>query len=103
VCISTPNIGAQSVQTPTQTTATDLQLGTAAIANRQQGIYGRLALTGGARGAAARAVSGASNPAQGPDTTAASPGGTLGGASNFGLPTDFAGNPIYGGLKSVAH
>lgn len=103
MCISTPNIGAQSVQTPTQTTATDLQLGTAAITNRQQGIYGRLALTGGARGAAARAVSDASNPAQGPSGGSGQVGGTLAGASNYGLPTDFAGNPIYGGLKSVAH
>lgn len=93
MCISTPKIGASNIPAPTQVSATDLQLGTAALTNRSAGVYGRLALTGGSRGAAARQINQVSLPTQGPSTTADTPQGTL------GLPSDYLGDPVYGGLK----
>lgn len=95
MCIAAPKVGAQNVATPVDQSASDLQLGTAAIINRQAGIYGRLALTGGQRSARNQvakaslptATSGAVN------TTAPSPGGTV------GLPSDYTGQAVYGGLR----
>lgn len=93
MCISTPKVGATNVPAPTDASAGSLQLGTANIAGRNTGILGRLALTGGQR--SARAVStndSAPTPTAGSDSSG-TPGGTL------GLPSNYLGKAIFGGLK----
>lgn len=93
MCIASPKVGATSVPAPTQVSATGLQLGSAALINRSGGILGRLALTGGQRSARAQAGATAGTPEGGTTTN------TLGGTA--GLPSDFMGNAIFGGLKSL--
>lgn len=93
MCIpSPPKVGATSTATPVQTSADTLQLGTAALANKGAGIFGRLALTGGSR--SARKVSKASSGTASGSTTSSTPGGTM------GLPSDYAGQGVYGGIIS---
>lgn len=92
MCISTPKVGATSLPAPTEQSATGITLGSAALFNqRQAGIYGRLALTGGQR--ATRQVA-ATAPQPTGATTQPQPGGTL------GLPSDYLGQAVFGGLKS---
>jgi hypothetical protein len=90
MCVSTPKVGATSSPAPTNISASGLTLGSAGLNNRSSGIFGRLALTGGAR--AARQVSADSSPTPGTGTTAASPQGTV------GLPSNYLGQLVYGGL-----
>lgn len=96
MCISTPKIGATNVPAPTDVSAGSLQLGSADIINRSGGILGRLALTGGQRSARNDAAASAGTPTPGSSTAGATPGGTV------GLPSNFLGQQIFGGLKPKA-
>lgn len=94
MCIAgTPKVGAVSSPIPTDVTATNLQLGSAALINRSGGIFGRLALTGGSRADRNPTLDAGSqgSPNDGSDATA--PGGTM------GLPSNYLGTGVYGGLK----
>lgn len=90
MCISTPKVGATNVPAPTDASANSLQLGTAAL-TRNGGITGRLALTGGQRAARADAAATAGTPTD--STTSPAPEGTV------GLPSDYLGRAVFGGLK----
>lgn len=90
MCISAPKVGATNSPAPTDLSASNLQLGTSALFNQSGGIFGRLALTGGQQ--AQRAANASAGSASG-STTTSSPGGTL------GLPSDYLGQPVFGGLK----
>lgn len=76
MCISPPKTPATQTSTPTQTTATNLSLGTNQLENSQANIIGRLALT---------APKAPPNGSPGAGTNTATPAGTLGlapGANN---------------------
>lgn len=92
MCIATPKVGNTNVPAPSQVSADGLQLGSAALINRSGGILGRLALTGGSR--AQRQANATAGQPSGATTTNA-PQGTS------GLPSDFMGNAIFGGLQSL--
>lgn len=95
MCISGPKPGAGSPPPPTQLVADQLQLGTTAVQQRQAGQLGRAALTANTQ-TAQRQVTRASAPTPTGATVATSPAGTL------GLPTNYTGAPVYGGLKPKA-
>jgi len=92
MCISTPKVGATNVPAPTDASAGSLTLGSASIAGRNTGVLGRLALTGGQRSARAVSNEGAPTPTAGSDSSG-TPGGTI------GLPSNYLGKAIFGGLK----
>lgn len=95
MCIAgTPKVGAVSAPAPTDVTATNLQLGSAALINRSGGIFGRLALTGGARAARNPTID-AGSEGNSADGGGGTPGGTM------GLPSNYLGTGVYGGLKPV--
>lgn len=94
MCIGgTPKVGAVSTPAPTDVTATNLQLGSAALINRSGGIFGRLALTGGTRAARNPTLDAGSQGTPGGTSTGSTPGGTM------GLPSNYLGTGVYGGLK----
>lgn len=89
--VSTPKVGATNVPAPTDVSADGLTTGAAGISGNNVGVLGRLALSGGQR--SARAASNASAGSADGSTTASTPGGTL------GLPSNYLGAPVLGGLK----